>query len=131
MKETLNPANVPPPLGHYSHCVSATGSRLIFVAGQVAVDDDGNVVGAHDIEIQARLVFTNIQKILEAAGAQMEDIVQLTIYDTDLAEHSERARRVRDEFLPKDFPAATKVEVQGLAHPDLMIEVEAVAVTDS
>jgi enamine deaminase RidA (YjgF/YER057c/UK114 family) len=102
----------------------ATG--LVFVAGQGPISPDGELVGAGDIEAQARATFLNLRTVLEAAGAGLGAVVRLTTYLTDMA-HVRTYGRVRDEFVPGP-PAGTVVQVGALAVPGMMLEVEATAV---
>jgi len=109
----------------FSHAVRAGG--LLFVSGQVAFDADGNVVGAGDMEAQARQVFRNLGAVLAAAGASFADLVKLTIFVRDVGAVA-AIRTVRDEFVDTaNPPASTLVEVSSLVLPDLLLEVEAVA----
>jgi enamine deaminase RidA (YjgF/YER057c/UK114 family) len=101
---------------------------IVFVAGQVAVSPDGEVVAAGDIEEQTRLAFQNMGSVLQEAGASFEDLVKVNFYLTDMTKLREAAR-VRDEFVnTAEPPASTAVGVAALALPGLMIEVEAIAV---
>ncbi len=127
MRAAANPSTVYAPVGHYSQCVVATG-RLIFIAGQVAIGADGQIVGRGDAVIQTRQILSNIQAIMESQGGVIGDIVAFTIYDTDIAAHAEATRAVRAEFWPSNPPAGTKVEVSKLANPDYLLEINAVGV---
>ena len=82
MLELIDPEDLPTPES-YTHVVSATGSRLVFVAGQVAEDADGNLVGAGDLAAQARQAFANVGRCLAAAGAVPEQVARITIYVSD------------------------------------------------
>ncbi|HET8755312.1 MAG TPA: RidA family protein [Solirubrobacteraceae bacterium] len=126
-KEALNPDRLPAPVGPYSNVVTSPPGTLVFVAGQVALDADGNVVGAGDIVAQTRQVMENIGAALEAAGATFADVVKIVNYITDVNEFSKMAA-VRREFLREPYPTSTLVEVQALMFPELMIEIEAMAV---
>jgi len=111
----------------YSHVAEFSG-RLIAVSGQVAWDADGNVVGRDDVESQARQVFTNLRTALAAAGADLPNVVKLTVFLTDIGDLA-TVRRVRNEFVdPASPPASTLVQVSALVDPALKIEVEALAV---
>jgi enamine deaminase RidA (YjgF/YER057c/UK114 family) len=111
----------------YSHVVTVPAGRLVWTAGQIALDADGSVVGAGDWEAQARLVFQNLTRALGAAGAGWPDVVKLTYFVVDVSELA-TIRAVRDEFVDRDRPpTSTLVQVAGLAYPDLLLEVEAVA----
>ena len=100
--------------------------NMIYVAGQVALDPDGNLVGEGDIEAQTRQVFANIRTILALAGAGFEDIVKLNAYVTDRS-HYRSTIKVRKELFVR-HPAATVVIVAGLGSPQWLIEVDVVAV---
>ena len=127
--QAVKPTNVHEPIGSsYSHASKA--GNTVYVAGQVALDADGNLVGRGDFEAQAKQVFTNLQAVLEAAGASTGDVVKLNHYvvgQQDLG----TLRRVRQSYFAGDQPAATLVFVSGLADPGLLIEVEAIAVVGS
>jgi 2-iminobutanoate/2-iminopropanoate deaminase len=117
--------------GHvlYSHVVVAEGQRMIFIAGQLARDRQGNVVGKGDMRLQIRQVGENIKAALAAAGASLSDLVKTTTYVTDIEEFFKHVD-VRMEYFGAALPTSTTVEVRRLAHPDLLVEVEALAVTD-
>ncbi len=111
----------------YSH-VARTGNTL-YIAGQVALDKNGVLVGKGDIEAQARQVYTNLLAILEEFGGGLQNIAKLTTYLTDRA-HLAGFRIVRNQILKDPFPPNTLVFISGLAQPDYLIEIEAVAVLD-
>src|SRR5262245_32560689 len=117
--------------GHvlYSHVVVAEGKRLIFIAGQLARDHQGNVVGKGDMRVQIRQVGENIKAALQAAGASLSDLVKTTTYVTDIEEFFKHVD-VRMEYFGAALPTSTTVEVRRLAHADFLVEVEALAVTD-
>ena len=112
---------------YYSHVVPRAGSPL-FLTGQVAWDEKGDIVGVDDVAAQIEQVWRNIRAVLDAAGADVSDIVKLTTYATSRAFipaiHAERAKH----FAPRAFPASTFVQVAGLAEKDLMVEVEAILI---
>jgi reactive intermediate/imine deaminase len=110
----------------YSHAVHGAG--LIFVSGQVALDPEGSIVGVGDMSEQARQAFRNLGAVLEAAGCSFTDVVKLTYFVRDI-EAVGSIRAARDEFVDTaNPPASTLVEVSRLFMPDLLIEIEAVAV---
>jgi len=110
----------------YSHAMLAGG--LIFVSGQVAFDGDGSIVGVDDIGAQTRQAFRNLAAVLEAAGATFADVAKLTYFVRDV-EAVGVIRAVRDEFVDTaNPPASTLVEVSRLIAPELLIEIEAVAI---
>jgi 2-iminobutanoate/2-iminopropanoate deaminase len=106
---------------------------LIFVGGQISADEHGRTIGVGDIEVQTRNVFENIRKVLAEVGAEMRHLVKFnTFYVFDghgdeLREYWERMTKVRLEFLKDPGPVGTAVRVAGLAYPDLLIEVDAIA----
>jgi enamine deaminase RidA (YjgF/YER057c/UK114 family) len=125
-----NPDTVSKP-GAYTHVVEATGSRIVFIAGQVAIDKDGNVVGAGDLAAQAEQVFKNLQACLASAGATFADVTKMTTFIVGYQASRDRPvlGAVRQKYLPAENPpASTLVGVQALASPDIMIEIEATAV---
>ena len=113
----------------YSHVVTVEGRRLVFVAGQLARDRDGNLVGKGDMRAQIRQVGENIKTALAAAGASLADLVKTTTFVTDIDEYL-RHVDVRMEYFGAALPTSTTVEVRRLSHPDFLVEVEAMAVTD-
>jgi 2-iminobutanoate/2-iminopropanoate deaminase len=116
--------------GHvlYSHVVVVEGRKTIFVSGQLARDTAGNVVGAHDMRAQLRQVGENIKAALGAAGATLADVVKTNTYVTDIEEFFKHVD-IRMEYFGA-LPTSTTVEVRRLAHPDLMVEIEVIAVVD-
>jgi enamine deaminase RidA (YjgF/YER057c/UK114 family) len=126
----INPQTMHQPTG-YSHVVEVTAGRPVYVAGQVALDPTGALVGSGDIRAQARQVFQNLQAALQAVGAGFEQVVKLNYYLVD-ATQLPLVREVRDEFIDvHQPPASTAVEVRRLFREDLLIEVDAVAVITS
>ncbi|MER7684229.1 RidA family protein [Streptomyces sp. NPDC097610] len=117
------------PAAAYSHVVLGTG-RFVAVSGQLALDEDGKLVGAGDAAAQARQVFENLRRCLAAAGATFEDVVKLTFFVTDMA-HMPAVRAARDAHIPADrLPAASAVQVAALVRPEFLMEIEAYAVVD-
>ena len=99
----------------------------VYTAGQVAFDPAGNVVGAGDMKAQTRQVMENLKKVLEGTGTSLADVVKITVYVTDISRMKE-VQEVRAEYFSEPFPASTGVEITALARPELMIEIEAIAV---
>lgn len=110
---------------HYSEGIRV--GNLVFVAGQLAVDDQLNLTGKGDPDAQARKVFENMKGILEEAGATMQDVTMLNLFVTDIKLISKIAQARRDYF-GSNRPVATLVEISKLAHPDALLEVNAIAV---
>lgn len=124
---SINPETIARPTG-YSHVVEAQGNRTVYVSGQVALDRQGNLVGADDMQAQAEQVFQNLQAALAAAGATFDDVVKVTYFLVDISQ-MQAVRDVRDHYLnPARLPASTAVEVRGLVRKEFLLEVEAVAV---
>ena len=125
-REIIQPRGVHPTAGvGYSH-VARVGDT-VYLAGQIALDVEGNLVGKGDIEAQAEQVYMNLQTILEELGGGLNDIVKLTTYLTD-RDQLAGFRRVRNRFFVDQFPPNTLLFIDGLAHPDYLIEIEAIAV---
>lgn len=124
--EILKLKSVHPTAG-YSH--AARAGNTLYIAGQVAKDSDGQLVGRGDFSAQARQVFTNLKNILEESEASLGHIVKMTTFLTDIR-YRDVFRDIRREFFGEPFPPHTFLVVQSLAMPDYLIEVEAIAVLD-
>ncbi len=124
--QRMNPAGLSTPTG-YSHVVSATGGRTIYVSGQVAFDAQGQLVGKGDLAAQTRQVFANLETALKAAGATFDDVVKTNYYMLDAAQVAV-VREIRSKYFTRELPASTLVEVRRLANPDFLIEIEVVAI---
>ncbi len=124
----LAPEGISPGNG-YSHVVWGTG-RFVAISGQCALDEQGAVVGEGDVRAQADQVFENLRRCLAAAGATFEDVVKLTYFVTDIA-HLPAVRAARDAVITSEqLPASSAVQVSALFRPELLVEIEAFAVTD-
>lgn len=111
--------------GLWSNCLRI--GDLIMISGMTARSQDGEtVLGADEYE-QAKVVFQKIKDLVEAAGAAMDDVVKMTIYVTRIANNT-AVWEARREFFTGDFPACTLVEVSSLAKPEILLEIEAIAV---
>ena len=100
---------------------------ILFLSGQVAYTADGGVANRGDFKAQARGAYEAIKALVESQGGTMANIIKITTYVTDMAYRADLAP-VREEFLGKKGPASTLVQIAALAHPDWMIEIEAIAV---
>ena len=126
----INPDTIHRPTG-YTHVVEVTAGRPVYIAGQVALDPSGQVVGPGDLRAQALCVFDNLKAALEAVGAGFEQVVKLNYYLVDVSQLPV-VREVRDRYVNTlRPPASTAVEVRRLFRDELLIEVEAVAVIAS
>ena len=99
----------------------------VYVSGTVAWGDDGKLVGAGDVYAQAKQTIRNIEKAIAQAGASLADVVRTRIYVTDISS-LEEAARAHGEVFGEIRPASTMVEVSGLAEPEMLVEIEGVAV---
>jgi enamine deaminase RidA (YjgF/YER057c/UK114 family) len=126
-RELVNPPELHPAPG-FSHLALAEGRRLVFVAGQVALDTDFNVVGGDDLGAQARAAMENVKLALEAAGAGWDDVVRRTVYTTQPTEYEVITAAIDEVTGGADHPPQTIVGVTGLAVPGLLIEIEITAV---
>lgn len=123
----VSPETMPRPYG-YSQVVEITGGKLVFVSGQVPLDNQNQVVGVGDFAAQARRAFTNVQSALAAVGLTFAHVVKLEMFLTDIS-HLPLIRDVRDEFVnTANPPASTTVQVAALFRPEVLFEVSAVAV---
>jgi enamine deaminase RidA (YjgF/YER057c/UK114 family) len=125
----INPPELGTPPG-YSQIVDVSASRMIFIAGQTALDRDGNLVGKNDFAAQATQVFDNLAIALQASDCTAANLVKLTVFLTDmnnLADYREARNRFFTSITPPAAPAVTLVEVAKLYGPDFMIEIEAIA----
>jgi enamine deaminase RidA (YjgF/YER057c/UK114 family) len=125
----INPPELGTPPG-YSQVVDVSANRIIFIAGQTALDRDGNLVGKNDFAAQAAQVFANLAMALKGCGCTAADLVKLTVFLTDM-DNLARYREARNRFFasvtPPAAPAVTLVEVSKLYGPDFLIEIEAIA----
>lgn len=102
---------------------------LVWVSGQVGIDADGRP--GDGMLAQARLAFENLRSVLAEAGAALSDVVELVTFHTDLRGDIQEFVRVKDEFIPANFPAWSAVGVTQLAYPEFLVEIRAVAVVGS
>jgi enamine deaminase RidA (YjgF/YER057c/UK114 family) len=125
----VNPPELGTPPG-YSQVVEVAAGRIIFIAGQTALDRDGNVIGKGDFTAQAAQVFHNLAIALQARGCTAANLVKLTVFLTDmnnLGTYREARNRFFASVTPPAAPAVTLVEVSKLYGPDFLIEIEAIA----
>ena len=125
LKKITSPQVPEPSGGIYSNCL-VLGDQ-IFISGQTASGPDGKAIGGDNMERQTRTVFTKIRNLLEAAGGNMSDIVKMTVYVTDMALRPDFGR-VRNDVFPGTKPCSTLVEIGALASPDLLVEVDVIAI---
>jgi 2-iminobutanoate/2-iminopropanoate deaminase len=122
---SIRPAEAKP-VANYKMATRMEGGRLLYIAGQVARDAEGNVLAPGDIRAQARQVFQNLQRVLQAAGGDLPDLLKVTTYITKIEDFPAVAE-VRGQFFTGELPASTLIVVTRLAQPELLIEVEGMA----
>lgn len=123
-RELLNPSELHPAPG-FSHIAIANGSRLIFIAGQVALAPDFSIIGEGDLGEQTEAAMRNLELALKAVGATFDDVVRRTIYTTQPTEFETITAAIERVQQSTEHPAQTIAGVSGLALPGLLIEVEA------
>ena len=128
-KTFLNPQSLHKPFSTYSHGIKVDGAQqIIFCAGQVSGDKDGNIFGKDDFWVQGHQVMANLRDVLAEGGATFADIVKATIFVVG-QEYAQPGRDLCGEYFDKDNPPAnTLVVCQALADPDFLVEVQAIAV---
>jgi enamine deaminase RidA (YjgF/YER057c/UK114 family) len=127
-REIIQPEGVWDPRPRFAQ-VTKMGNQ-VWIAGQTAVDEKGNLVGKGDVEAQTRQIFRNLERCLRAAGAGFDRVVKLNIYATDLDAQLPVITKVRREYVPGEPVASTTVQVSRLVHPDWLLEIEAVAILE-
>ena len=123
-QEYFSPETLPPTRG-YSQVVKV--GNTVYIAGQVGITIDGNVISKDDAVAQARQIWQNLEAAVKSAGGNLENIVKTTSYVTDIT-HSAAARQVRAELFPTNPPTSTLLVVSQLASPEYLMEIEAIAV---
>lgn len=122
--ERKNPEGLTDPSA-YNHLVKV--GNLMFIAGQVALDAQGNVVGEGDMVAQVRQVLENMKTVLASEGADFSNVVKINIFTTDI-ERFRGAADVRREYFDGNPPASTLVQIERLARPVFLVEIEAIAI---
>ena len=127
-KTTISPPDAAEVMGAYSHAlkVDLGNAGMIFVTGQIAQDKNGTVVCEGDIEGQTRYVFESVQKILNAAGACLDDVVKVNIYLTNINDFA-KVSPIRNEYLKNSKPVSTLVEISATVKKGCNIEIEVIA----
>ena len=124
-RQYLEPQGLGPPDEPYSHAVLCDAT--LYIAGQVAMDEDNNIVGIGDASRQAEQVWHNIRLAVEAAGGLINDIVKITIFLSDIRNAPAEIAVRKDLFPQGRYPVCTQVQVANLATPDLLMEIDAIA----
>jgi 2-iminobutanoate/2-iminopropanoate deaminase len=122
-----NPKTISKPFSNYAHVVTVEGAKkLVFCAGQVAADVDGTVLPPDDFYAQAKLVMKNLKNALAAGGAKLSDVTKVTIYICN-PHDVPKARGILSDYFGETPPASTLCILRGLANPNFLLEIEAVA----
>ncbi|MFF3459775.1 RidA family protein [Streptomyces sp. NPDC002730] len=124
-----NPAELSPPTG-FSHAVTATGSRLVFLAGQTALDTDGKIVG-ETLPEQFETALANLLTALAASGGAPQDLARVTVYATDVADyrvHAAELGRIWRRLAGRDYPAMAVIGIVRLWDDEALVELDGVAV---
>jgi enamine deaminase RidA (YjgF/YER057c/UK114 family) len=132
LTQPINPPSLPKPVG-YTHGWEAQGGKTVYIAGQVAMDKDGRVVGRGDLVAQFRQVCENLKAVVTARGGQLNDVLKLTIYVLSKTEYKACGREIGGvyrEYFGRHYPAMTLVEVKGLYDDHCLIEIEGIALVD-
>ena len=130
-RSMVNPPGVSPPIGLYSQVARVRPGELLFIAGQVSIDEDGNLVGEGDIAAQARQTIRNIGRILEGVGASFSNVVEFTTYvvgKENVRPYLEgRAGPYAEAFPDGDYPPNTLLVIDGLVREEFLLEISTVA----
>ena len=127
----FNPDTMAKPTAGYSQVAEVTGGRIVYIAGQVALDRSGNLVGKDDFRAQLQQVFENLKAAVEAAGGDFNSVIKLNYYCAESVDPAQfpLTREIRDKYVnTANPPASTFVVVKRLVRPDYLIEIEATAV---
>ncbi|MGU7773074.1 RidA family protein [Burkholderia sp. MR1-5-21] len=126
MIDAVNPSAVWPPFGAFSMAVIQGDGQIVHLKGQVSVDRHGQVVGRDDMRAQVRKTLENIRDVLAAMGGQMADVISLVHYATDIDAFMNTGD-IRKTFFAEPYPVTTTLQIERLYHPELMIEITAIA----
>ena len=126
-RENLLPAGLSKPTGHWTTVTTARPGKLVFVSGLTAKNEHGEIVGVGDVRAQTRQVCENLVAAMRAAGGGLADIVRVDVYIKDMNGFKD-IHEIRREYFGPNPPASTMVAVAGFTHPDMLIEINAIAV---
>jgi reactive intermediate/imine deaminase len=128
-REYVRPENVGPPTDPFTHAIRC--GETVYVAGQIALDEDNAIVGVGDPHAQAAQCWKNIERVLGAAGCELEDIVKMTIFLKDVRHGADETAIRRQLFNPDRLPVCTQVQVANLGMSELLMEIDVIAVASS
>ncbi len=131
--QVINPLSLAEPKG-FNHGILTTGGSVLFLAGQTALNHEGEIVAPGDIVAQYRQVLSNLQEVVQAAGGQMQNIVKITIFVKDrdgYKAHLKELGQVHKSFFGSYYPATALLEISRFFDDDAMVEIEGIAVLDA
>ena len=126
-RENIFPPGLSKPTGHWTTVTAARPGKLVFVSGLTAKNEQGVIVGKGDVGAQTRQVCENLQAALRAAGGTLADIVRIDVFIKEMTGF-DAIHQVRREYFGANPPASTMVAVSAFTHPDMLIEINAIAV---
>ena len=130
MNQIINPPELAPPIG-FSHAITASGGKTVYLAGQVSFDAAGKIIHKGDLLKQFEQVLHNLEAVMIASGGKMTDITKLTIFVRDKKDYASKLKeigKIYKNYFGKYFPAMTLVEVSSLFEDDALLEIEGIAV---
>ena len=127
IREVIQPKKLSDPRPRYSQAILTKPGRLLFIAGQTALDDKGRIIGKGDIEKQVRQVLENIKEILHEAGGTLENIVHTVTYTTNI-KYRQSIHEIRSKYFKDSPPTSTFLVVKGLARKEFLVEIEGIAI---
>lgn len=129
--EILEPRGVAKPQGMYNHVISVSSGKLLFISGQVSIDEKGQLVGLNDFDTQLEQVYANLGYILKSADAGFDHVVKFTTYLTrtrDMGAFYDKRSEIYAEIYPDGhYPTNTLVVIEQLAREEWLVEIEAIA----
>ena len=125
-RENLFPAGISKPTGHWTTVTTARPGKLVFISGLTSKNEHGEIVGVGDVRAQTRKVCENLGAAMRAAGGGLADILRVDVYIKDMNGFKD-IHEIRREFFGPNPPASTMVAVAGFTHPDMLIEINAIA----
>jgi enamine deaminase RidA (YjgF/YER057c/UK114 family) len=126
-RENIFPIGLSKPTGHWTTVTTARPGKMVFVSGLTAKDEQGRIVGVGDVGAQTRQVCENLKRALQAAGGSLADVVRVDVFIKEMAAF-DRIHAVRREYFGPNPPASTMVAISAFTHPDMLIEINAIAV---
>jgi 2-iminobutanoate/2-iminopropanoate deaminase len=126
-RENIFPVGLSKPTGHWTTVTTVRPGKLVFVSGLTAKNEQGDIVGVGDVGAQTRQVCENLQAAMRAAGGTLSDIVRIDVFIREMTGFKE-IHEVRRQYFGPNPPASTMVAVSAFTHPDMLIEINAIAV---